>query len=84
MLVLSRKESEQIVIGKDTVVTVMRISGNRVRLAIEAPQFVRIWRAELRPYDEAPAEFIELDLPDMVAEVEGSSQIPELALLAAR
>ncbi len=51
MLVLSRKASEQIVIGKDVVVTVSRISGKRVDLAISAPQDIRILRAELEPFD---------------------------------
>ena len=47
MLVLSRKESEQLVIGGDIVVTVSRISGNRVQLTITAPLSVRIQRGEL-------------------------------------
>lgn len=51
MLVLSRKASEKIMIGKDVVVTVSRISGKRVDLAISAPQDVRILRAELEPFD---------------------------------
>ncbi len=53
MLVLSRKESEQIVIGKDVVLTVSRILGNRVQLAIAAPREVRILRSELIPRQEA-------------------------------
>jgi carbon storage regulator len=47
MLVLSRKELEQIVIGKDIVIEVRRIKGNRVAIAIDAPQDVRILRGEL-------------------------------------
>lgn len=57
MLVLSRKESEQIMIGKDVVVTVSRICGNRVQLAINAPQNVRVLRAELTPvYSSVPPQ----------------------------
>lgn len=48
MLVLSRKDGEQIVIGKDIVIEVRRIKGNRVAIAIDAPQDVRILRGELR------------------------------------
>jgi len=37
MLVLSRKERERIRLGDSIVVTVVRVSGDRVRLGIEAP-----------------------------------------------
>ncbi len=48
MLVLSRKKGEQIRIGDDIVVTVHRLSGNRVSLGIEAPPKERIIRGELK------------------------------------
>lgn len=47
MLVLSRKKGEQIRIGDDIVITVQRLSGNRVSLGIEAPANCRITRGEL-------------------------------------
>ncbi len=47
MLVLSRKEGEQLLIGDDIVLTINRISGNRVAIGIEAPRDVRILRGEL-------------------------------------
>ena len=47
MLVLSRRVNEQVVIGNDVVITVQRISGNRITLGIEAPRQVRIRRGEL-------------------------------------
>lgn len=47
MLVLSRKPSEQILIGDDIVLTVVRIGPNTVRLGITAPNSVNIVRAEL-------------------------------------
>lgn len=53
MLVLSRKKGEQIRIGDDVVVTVQRLNGNRVALAIEAPREVPIARGELRPDPQA-------------------------------
>jgi len=49
MLLLKRKESEQIMIGDNVIVTVSEIRGNRVQLAISAPHNVRIMRAELLP-----------------------------------
>ena len=47
MLVLSRKVGERIHIGNDVFVEVRRVAGNRVTLAINAPQSVRILRGEL-------------------------------------
>lgn len=52
MLVLSRKASEVITIGDDITVKVVRISGGRVRLAIDAPDEIRIQRGELDDGDE--------------------------------
>ena len=47
MLVLSRKLSQQILIGSDITITVVKIEGNHVRLGIEAPPGVSILREEL-------------------------------------
>jgi carbon storage regulator len=47
MLVLSRRQSETIVIGDNIRVQVLEISGGRVRLAVEAPSSVSIDREEI-------------------------------------
>jgi carbon storage regulator len=47
MLYLQRKGGEQIVIGRDIVVTVVKCAGNVVRLGITAPPEVSIRRHEL-------------------------------------
>jgi carbon storage regulator len=47
MLILNRKVGEQIRIGGNTEVTVLRIQGERVRLGFSAPKDVRICRQEL-------------------------------------
>lgn len=47
MLVLSRKRDEKIVIGKDVVVTVIEIRGDKVRLGFEAPENVPVHRQEI-------------------------------------
>lgn len=47
MLVLSRKEGEQIVIGDNIVVTITQIRGDKVRVGIEAPREVTVLRKEL-------------------------------------
>lgn len=51
MLVLSRKEGEQLLIGDNIVLTINRISGNRVAIGIDAPREVRIVRGELQRHD---------------------------------
>lgn len=53
MLVLSRKEGEQLLIGDNIVLTINRISGNRVAIGIEAPREVRIVRGELERHEIA-------------------------------
>jgi carbon storage regulator len=53
MLVLSRKLNETIVINGDIRITVVGIRGNQVRVGIEAPDWVGIFRQEL--WDRAGA-----------------------------
>lgn len=47
MLVLSRKETQQIQIGDNIVVTIVQIKGQGVKIGIEAPDDVRIVRSEI-------------------------------------
>lgn len=49
MLVLSRKEGEQLVIDDNIVITITRLAGHRVAVGIEAPPHVRVQRGELQP-----------------------------------
>jgi carbon storage regulator len=53
MLVLSRRENERIKLGETIVLTVIRVSGDRVRLGIEAPPDVLVLREELQPRQPA-------------------------------
>lgn len=55
MLVLSRRERERVRLGNDIVVTVVRVSGDKVRLGIEAPSTIAVVRDELAPLPEMPA-----------------------------
>ena len=48
MLVLTRKIQETINIGDDVEVKVLKISNDRVRIGIDAPDEVKIRRGELR------------------------------------
>ena len=52
MLVLSRKESQRIRLGDSIVITVVKISGDKVRIGIDAPTSVLVLRDELEPRDD--------------------------------
>lgn len=47
MLVISRKIGESIMLGDDIEIKIAEVSGERVKLAIEAPREVLILRKEL-------------------------------------
>ena len=47
MLVLSRKETQRIRLGDSIVVTIVKISGDKVRVGIDAPADVLVLRDEL-------------------------------------
>ena len=51
MLVLTRKADDQILIGDDIKITLVRVRGNSVRIGIDAPKHVRVVRAELAVRD---------------------------------
>ncbi len=56
MLVLTRKVNEQILIGDEIKITLVRVRGNTVRIGIEAPRDVRVVRGELTMQDESGPE----------------------------
>lgn len=47
MLVLTRKPRQQIMIGDNIIVNVVEVQGDNVRIAIEAPREVKIYRGEI-------------------------------------
>ena len=54
MLVLSRKLGEKIFIGDNICITVVDIDRGKIRLGIEAPRTVPIYRQELLPLNQQP------------------------------
>ena len=47
MLVLSRRNGEEILVGDNVVIKVLAVSNGRVRVGIEAPRDVQVRRGEL-------------------------------------
>lgn len=49
MLVLTRKVGERLWIGDRAVVTVLQAGRGRIRLGVEAPEAIAVWREEAFP-----------------------------------
>lgn len=47
MLALSRKANESIIIGNDIEVTILEIKGEQVKIGINAPKSVPVYREEV-------------------------------------
>ncbi|MDR3146737.1 MAG: carbon storage regulator CsrA [Treponema sp.] len=70
MLILSRKINEKIMIGDDIAVSIIEIRGDQVRIGVNAPKSVKVFRQEvfdaIKTENKAAAEsrtvFPELDL----------------------
>lgn len=54
MLVLTRKANQSIMIGDDIEVSVLSVMGEKVRIGIQAPRDIPVFRREV--YDEIQAE----------------------------
>lgn len=52
MLVLSRKLGQRFQVGQDVRVTIVKIDRNSVRIGIEAPEDVTVYREEIVPLQE--------------------------------
>lgn len=71
MLVLTRKVGEVIRIGDAIIVRVLQARGNQVRIGVEAPTDVRIYREEIYPEPHAESEN---GKPDRVAKPENGKR----------
>ena len=59
MLVLTRKSNQSIMIGDDIEVSVLSVMGEKVRIGIQAPQRIPVFRKEIYleiHRDDPPAE----------------------------
>ena len=71
MLVLTRKPGQQIMIGDSIVINLVEVQGNNVRLAIEAPREVKIYRGEIykaimEENKKAAAQIADIDLTELI------------------
>lgn len=66
MLVFTRKANQQVLIGEQIIVTVIAISGDKVRLGVEAPKEVPVHRREVYEAIHAPAADLPADPPGNV------------------
>ncbi len=71
MLVLTRKPGQQIMIGDSIVINLVEVQGDNVRLAIEAPREVKIYRGEIykaimEENKKAAAQIADIDLTDLI------------------
>lgn len=71
MLVLSRKVGESLVIGSNVIVTVVEFRGDQVRLGVQAPRSVQVYREEVHEQvsrqNRAAAEVSVRDLDQLPA-----------------
>jgi carbon storage regulator len=69
MLIVTRRSGEKIMLGDDIVVHIMEIVGNSVRVGIQAPRSVPVYREEIwnavREENRAAADAAPRELPDV-------------------
>ena len=68
MLIITRRPGEKIMLGDDIVVEVMEIAGNTVRIGIQAPRSLPVYREEIwdvvRDENRAAAQAAPASLPE--------------------
>jgi carbon storage regulator len=78
MLVLSRRKDEKVVIGDGIVITVVEIRGDTVKLGIDAPKEIAIYRSELidavRQANIEAAQPPKVDLDELQKKLKGGDQ----------
>ncbi|MDR1302372.1 MAG: carbon storage regulator CsrA [Treponema sp.] len=47
MLILSRKVNEKIMIGDDISISIIEIQGDHIRIGVDAPKTVKVFRQEV-------------------------------------
>jgi carbon storage regulator len=77
MLRLTRRAGERIVLGDDVFIEVLEVSGQTVRLGIDAPRSLRIYREEIwlevKRENEAAAHAAGAELPVVTAKLRAAT-----------
>jgi carbon storage regulator len=68
MLVLTRKSNQSIMIGDDVEVSVLSVMGEKVRIGIQAPQEIPVFRKEI---------YLEIHREDGVLDEEAHAEAPD-------
>jgi carbon storage regulator len=67
MLMMTRRAGQKIVLGDDITIEVVEVAGNTVRIGVNAPRSVPVYREEIwtavRAENEAAASATELPAP---------------------
>jgi carbon storage regulator len=69
MLVLTRKSNQSIMIGDEIEVSVLSVMGEKVRIGIQAPQRIPVFRKEI---------YLEIHREDGAVELEDEGRSPEV------
>ena len=68
MLIVTRRAGEKIMLGDDIVVEVMEVTGSTVRIGIQAPRSIPVYREEIwdavRAENQAAAQSAPITLPE--------------------
>lgn len=74
MLILSRKTNEKIIIGNDITVSIIEVRGDQVKIGVEAPRTVKVYRQEIY-------QAIQSENKEAVISINSDSQLNELSSL---
>jgi carbon storage regulator len=76
MLRITRRAGERIILGDDVIVEVIEVRGQTVRLGIDAPRSLQIYREEVwlevKRENEEAAQATSVDLPDVGGRLKGA------------
>jgi len=70
MLILSRKLNEKIMIGDDVSISVIEIRGDQVKLGVDAPRSVKVFRREV----------FDAIMEENLAAADSNTQLPDVNL----
>ena len=68
MLVLTRKSNQSIMIGDDVEVSVLSVMGEKVRIGIQAPQEIPVFRKEI---------YLEIHRDDATADADARAEVDD-------